>query len=166
MQWPLPPDEISEDNWQLVPEAFKAWRAWRVIDYHNILMLESITHRVLWMPRQEMIAECRTNHNGVRPKIDHPAPDPEHGCGLYSVKNPDYAKIWQLYPKSTETVVWGSVSIWGHIFSFVKGYLSEFAYPSMFIIPNNLGDMGKDISRDELADELSRTYQVEAVLDE
>jgi hypothetical protein len=166
MQWPPPKSEHLEDDWQLFPEAFQAWRSWRVVEWDGELILQSITYKdTNWIPRQEVIAECRPSLGGKVPEIPHPAPDPRHGCGLYSVKSQDSAAKWLNYVPTKQCGVFGRVSIWGHIFEFERGYLSEFAYPSFLIISESkMGEeLSKYLSAEELAITLMDTYQVEVV---
>lgn len=165
MMWPYAQDDRSDDDWELYPEAIRAWRAWRVIDYEGVFLLRSITYNSDWIPRQEMIACCIPGPiPSKRPVTDHPAPDIDHGCGIYSLKEESDATIWMNHVSPAKAAVYGSVSIWGHVFKFTKGYLSEFAYPSHLVIPHHIGQLEDVISPEELSLELSKTYQVEAVM--
>ncbi len=160
--------EKEEDDWQFYPEAFQSWRMWRVVEYETdsdtVLALQSITYRVIWVPRQELIAECRQQDKGAKPCAHVPSLD--HLCGIYSVKRLEDAMMWAGQPAQYETVVYGKVSIWGHCYKFERGYLSEFAYPSLFVVPPNedTEDAKKRIrmSSEEIAIELSKNYRVEA----
>lgn len=174
MQWPNGA-VVEEDDWEFFPEAMKSWRAWRVINHSvdeepdmltdGVLMLQSITYRTIWTPKQEMIAECvpmRLTADPATKSHTHSSPDLKHGCGIYSVKTEEQALEWRKY-RPYDTVVWGKVSIWGHVYKFTKGYLSEFAYPSQIFVPDDLGTWNERITPEMLALELSETYGIEAV---
>ena len=165
MKSPLGKDLREKDDWEFYAEAIQSWRAWRVIDFGGVLVLESITYKTTWIPRQEVIAECR---NRVTRTTAHAAPDLDHSCGIYSLKSMEHAARWSGLPKDKDNVVYGRVSIWGHCFKFVDGYLSEFAYPSLIYVPTQKPkeegiDKDIDIDQEDLAIELSSTYRVEAI---
>lgn len=175
MQWPNGA-EVEEDDWEFFPEAIKSWRAWRVVNWqwnpeelgdNRVLMLQSITYRTMWTPKQEMIAECKPLK--LVPEFPtkslnnaHACPDLNHGCGIYSVKTEAQALEWKNY-RVHDPVVWGQVNIWGHVYKFTKGYLSEFAYPARIYVPDDLGAWNHRISPEMVALELTDIYGVEAV---
>lgn len=181
MQWPNGV-VAEEDDWEFYPEAIKSWRSWLVVERplsenvngidqivrpeESVIMLRSITYQTLWTPRQEMIAQCvplPTAGTAARPKPHtHACPDISHGCGIYSVKTKEQALAWKSY-RQYDAVVWGQVNIWGHVYKFTKGYLSEFAYPANLVVPNDLGVWAGRITPEMLALELQQTYGVEAV---
>lgn len=164
MAWPVSEEPRSNDDWKFYIEAIKSWRAWRVIELDGVLVLQSITFKSNWIPRQELIAECIPSRACPAPKIRHAAPDIDHGCGIYSLKDKEDAVVWSKdYPTETETIVYGEVFIWGHVFVFTKGYLSEYAYPANLIIPSGNGTLLDELGMDQLQLELSNTYQVEVV---
>jgi hypothetical protein len=167
LQYPVKDHPLEDDEWQFYIEPMKAYRAWRVIDWDGVLALQSITYKVNWIPRQEMIAECRPKPNRKPVVHVHAAPDLNHGCGIYSLKDLDDAVEWANWPPKTDTVVYGRVKVWGHCLNFTKGYLSEFAYPYKLFVPPNEStkDCVKEIDADarEVAMILSDTYKVEAV---
>lgn len=164
MKSPIPESEQEDDNWQFYAEPLQAWRAWRIMIWDGILVLESITYKVPWIPRQEFVAECISD-NSLEHRISrHAPPDLDHGCGIHSLKSKDDAMLWMRLPAKMDTVAFGRVSIWGHCLKYTKGYLSEFAYPSLIYIPVNQeawGELG--INAKELAHDLAETYRVEAV---
>jgi hypothetical protein len=167
LQFPVKDSPLEDDDWQFYVEPIQAFRAWRVIDWDGALVLQSITYKVNWVPRQKMIAECRPGAKKEKKEIHvHAAPDLNHGCGIYSLKSLDDAVKWSNWPPKTDTMVYGRVKVWGHCLNFTKGYLSEFAYPSMlYVPPNEHEDCEKEIDADarEVAMILSDTYKVEAV---
>lgn len=169
MMHPIPVEEREKDEWEFFPQAFEAWRAWRIVELDGILLLQSVTHRTNWLPRQEFIAECLPikKDGVVIRKHVHAAPDLEHGCGIYSLKSAEGAMMWANEYLRTDTRVYGKVSIWGTCFKFQKGYLSELAYPSNLYVPPNVTASGDkrsiDIHPEELAVELASTYRIEAM---
>src|SRR6266496_5006988 len=117
MRHPVSNEDREEDDWQFFAEAIKAWRAWRVIDYDGVLVLRSITYQTNWLPRQEMIAQCVPDSLSLeKAQTSHAAPDLEHGCGIYSLKNREDALTWSEFSGKLGTTVYGTVSIWGHAF--------------------------------------------------
>jgi hypothetical protein len=161
----LPVEEMDpDDDWEFFVEAFQAWKAWRVVEVDGVLLLESITYRCRWIPRQEMVASChnKSTQTDIGP---HLTPNIRHGCGIYSVKEKEDAYQWFKWPSEQDTVVYGRVSIWGNIFKFTKGYISEFAYPSYLIVPDKIGYklQQTDITQEELVHELKHTYIVDTV---
>jgi hypothetical protein len=159
-------NETEEEDWNFYIEAMEAWRAWRVIELDSVLLLQSITYRTNWIPRQEMQATCVPSTSAFpKPVKPHLTPSIEHGCGIYSVKTRLDALRWRHFPSSLDTVVYGRASIWGNVFLFTKGYISEFAYPSHLLIPQEMGkDLESVLSQEELSYELRRTYVVETEL--
>jgi len=161
MKWgPSLLEETEDEDWGFYGEAIQAWKAWRVIELHGILLLQSLVHRANWIPRQEMVSECMNKSNpNFRP---HLSPNIRHGCGIYSVKQQDWALQWQRYPNIEDVVVYGRVSIWGNVFKFTKGYISEYAYPSYLYVPPDKGqELYETIHPEELRVELNNTYVVE-----
>lgn len=171
LRYPIPEEDQTEDKWQFYAEPFEAWRAWRIIDWDGVLVLQSITYKVNWIPRQEFIAECRENPS-VKKKATtvHAAPDLNHQCGIYCLKDKEAAIVWAENAATwskADPVAYGRINIWGHTLNFTKGYLTEFAYPAEIFVPPNNGfpDVERAIDTDarELARELASTYRVEAV---
>ena len=166
MQHPHFLEYTEEDEWDYYGEAFQSWRAWRVLERDGVLVLQSVTYNCLWVPGQELIARCMPN---AKRRISCSfCPDLNHGCGIYSVKDPEDAIVWGKQRLASDTVVYGRVSIWGHCFKFTGGYLSEFAYPSFLFVPSNkevLSGYPKNVqaNSEEIATELNKTYRVEAV---
>ena len=176
MQWPNGA-ELEKDDWEFFPEAIKSWRAWRITHHEvepdqgmdkNVILLQSITYRTVWIPKQEMIAECKPmalvteDPTSIPKQPVHSSPDLTHGCGIYSVKTEEQALEWRRY-RFNDPVVWGQVNIWGHVYKFTKGYLSEFAYPARIFVPDDLASWKNLITPEMLALELTQTYGIEAV---
>lgn len=157
--------ERDEEDWKFYIEAIQAWRAWRVVELDGVILLQSITYRVNWIPRQEMVSECRNSRKSNRPHVSHLSPNINHGCGIYTVKEQRDAIQWRRYPSHTDTVVYGRASIWGNVFQFTKGYISEYAYPAFLFVPHDIGEeLQGTLHPEELAYELSNSYGVESVV--
>lgn len=154
--------EVETEDWEFYAEALQAWRAWKVELWDEVLILRSITYKTRWIPKQELIAECRPLNETRIPKFPHLCPNLDHMCGIYSVKTLDDAHLWKKFPQNSVTAVYGQVSIWGNVFKFTRGYLSEFAYPSRLIVPELGNDFKEDVSQEEIAMILSDTYGVPA----
>lgn len=162
MMHPVPEEQRSEDEWEFYAEALQAHRAWRVVLKDDVFLLKSLHYTPFWLPRTEFTADCLNKdkyHAEGSPNIDC-------GCGVYSVKDLDYAIEWAYGFKHDSFVIYGNVSIWGSIFKFEYGFLSQYAYPSLFYVRNYKGRIEKEFecSPDELATEISNSYRVEAVV--
>jgi len=155
--------QLEPDEWEFYAEAIQSWRAWRAVELDGVLLLQSITYRdIHWIPRQELVADCKKNDNYKR-DYPHCAPSIRHGCGIYSLKNAEDVNFWKNYPTPTDTIIYGRSSIWGNVFKYTKGYISQYAYPSYLFTPANVGvELKHTVSAEELRMELSRTYVVEA----
>jgi len=166
MMHPVTDEDRPDDQWSFYPEAIKSWRSWYVIDHDGVLVLRSITHDVVWIPRQELVAKCLKNRLNKHPSTTpgpHATPNIDHGCGIYSVKTKEQCSAWVDYANEYATTVYGEANVWGNVLAFTRGYLSEYAYPARLYVPDKPGKLGLD--QDELAHELSNTYLVEAVIE-
>jgi hypothetical protein len=169
---PLSPIFATTKPMQWPNGAIKAWRSWRLIehilpDFTSVITLRSVTYTNEWLPRQEMIAECAPRALIGSPKFKtttHAVPDLNHGCGIYSVKTEAQALEWRQHIAS-QPCVWGEVNIWGHVYKFTRGYLSEFAYPARIIVPKDLKDWNNRFTPEMIALELQETYVIEAVIE-
>lgn len=165
MMAPLRELPREEKDWEFYAEPIESWRAWNVVSFDDVLLLQSITYRVNWMPKQEMIAQCIRRPESDLKVHSHLAPDIEHGCGIYSVKHFGQALRWMNFggsgDKKSSVRVMGKVFLWGHVFRFTEGFLSEYAYPSAIYV-NTEHVEWFDAEPEEIRRELSATYGVEA----
>lgn len=94
------------------------WRGWEVTDG----LLESLGTDVTWEPKVAPKSQCRrakTSH--------HYGPQKNCTCGYWSFKSLEL--LTQSLCGYKNTVVIGTVEIWGRVIECTNGYRSEFAYP-------------------------------------
>jgi hypothetical protein len=144
-------------------EVLYGWRLWHVRRQADGHRLESFTwHHVTWPAREPLVATCRVHGDG--------APARGHECGIYSFRTRAlaeellrrYTGVRQSYgrepsepapPPRGRPIALGRVSLWGRILVRERGFRAQYAYPYDLVV------LGGDA---ELADELRRTYAVDA----
>ena len=96
------------------------WRAWYLVKPHYLL---SLNHSALWLPGEQITAECDTD--GPTKHTDVCAPVQGCSCGIYAHKTEDpinYADCW------------GEVYMWGKVVDHETGYRSQYAYPKQLFV--------------------------------
>lgn len=153
--------ERIQQEIELVPGVITAWRAWNIMEDSGVIVLRSITHNVIWTPKQELIARCRRTEYSHHSAFDlHKPPDLAHSCGIYSLKNEQDSLLWMNHQSGHRTKVWGRVKIWGRVIEFERGYLAEFAYPEEVYVPKER-QKTIDASPAEMKKAISETYDIE-----
>lgn len=159
------PDEELQATYELERpfyiEPIVSWRAWKCSFDGDTVVLRSITYqRVVWPNREELKAECQREILARLP--GHVAPNQTHGCGIYSVKTSEDALLWALANRNGPVRVIGEVKIWGRILQYERGYISEYAYPANFYVPENYDhwEIAPDAEPEELALALESTFKV------
>ncbi len=106
-------------------EPILAWRIWRLSsDADRGLVdptLESCVYGDAWAPLEPFAAAC----------VDHPAPKPACGCGIYAVTTHEAALEWARWAQSAlpHPIVIGRVQLWGRVLPHSAGYRAELGYP-------------------------------------
>ncbi len=158
VKMPMLPVPLEEENVEeFYVDPFEAWRCWNVTEKKGVILLQSVTYKCVWMPREEINARC-LNHL-LTSETEHTAPDRDHKCGIYAVLTEEQALRWKDWnPKDGEqSRVIGKVKLWGRIYPFTEGFLAEKAYPSLLLVPHDLTYPGDPR---EIRRELERTYAV------
>lgn len=93
-----------------------AWRGWSVNDG----ILTALGTDYDWAPKRAARAKCE-HHS-------HPAPQMQCSCGFWSFKTLDLL-VEALRNYTSDTLVVGTVEIWGRVVECQNGFRSEFAYP-------------------------------------
>ena len=140
MQAP-PSGKPEVDEVPLFIEPIVSWRSWMVEFKGDDVTLRSITYKTPWLKRKACRAHCLyqwTNKNIPQAHHlgPHNCPNLVHGCGFYSVKEIEAAKRWAQNGSYTFRVI-GKVKIWGSVFRYTDGYISEYAYPSDIFVSEN-----------------------------
>lgn len=119
--------EKPQENIPFLTEPYRAYRCWKVNIDKDPITLNSITYNIEWPIKEKMQADCMANEKW---KIDNPhkTPNMSHKCGLYSVKE-EFKENLDLWGRGKKNIVFGIVLIWGTVFEYEKGYLSQYAYP-------------------------------------
>ena len=108
------------DDVPFYPDAFEAWRGWRV----EKGVLKSVNDGQIWVPGVAFEAECSSG------KQHKTVPWPRCTCGLYSVKT-----LTKLQKNNYHTAgAFGKVAIWGEMIESSEGYKSQFAYPTIIYV--------------------------------
>lgn len=104
-----------------------AWRYWQVSPGR---LLRSVTQKwIEWPPGEPMRARCL--------EVNHPAPDPDCGCGVYGTADLDALKEHGLCLFPDVALVIGQVSLWGRVIgngglrgpNAAVGWRGELGYP-------------------------------------
>lgn len=120
----------------LVPDAIEpavGYRAWRV---GADGLLHSVTMSAVWEPDKPYEAECGSGR-------EHECPDPKCTCGCYAAAT--FNRLFSMgyaaggygwYGEGTrQTVIVGTVSMWGIIIPGQHGWRAQYAYPKKLLIP-------------------------------
>lgn len=138
-----PPREEYEQG-RFFVEPVIAWRAWMVVrdKVTGGPRLRSITFETGWPEREPLIATCgKSQSQNLR--RHHRCPSLACGCGIHAVKTEEQAHEWLgMGATSAQLVarVIGTVTLWGRVLCYTKGYLAEKAYPKRVILPASAAD--------------------------
>jgi len=156
---------LPKEAQEVVPflvEPYRAYRIWTInFKKRKYPALQSITYRALWPPRQAFRSHCLIQWGKTyrdQPEggsLNHSAPNMEHRCGIYGVKEKDDLNAWS---RGRSCVVIGEVLIWGKVFEYQHGYISEYAYPIEIV--GYEGDW-KEYDPIEVIHELSEVYGID-----
>lgn len=136
------------------------WRSWNVILIKDEALLRSITYKTIWKPGTELVAHCMKSVTNDKEYWEngHESPDKAHGCGVYAVKTEEDAARWLNFSPESRMRVMGEVKLWGTVFRYTRGYLSEYAYPKSIFVPHDIPEQFPIDSR-ELVHELRKSYR-------
>lgn len=111
------------------------YRCWKVNLRTN--RVESLNHHAVWIPYEVFAAECRVS--GHTPEE---VPVQDCTCGTYAAATFNrlfemgYTKYGGLFSgEPGDTIIAGTVNIWGGIVPGTQGWRAQFAYPKRFLIP-------------------------------
>lgn len=148
----------AQEEIPFLVEPFTSYRAWTIdIESRKEPFLRSITYRIGWPKRRPFRSHCmtqwyKTHRDSPSPRAySHSAPDMEHRCGVYSLLDEKDCSKWQM---GRVNVIFGSVKVWGKVFKYEKGFLSEFAYPYEII---GIGDRWAE-DPEKLVYKISESY--------
>ena len=99
-------------------QTLTGWRGWNVSDGK----LESLGMESFWKPRRAIAAQCSVADD------DCQAPALDCSCGWWSFKSAELMKK-ALAGYRNQTLVVGSVELWGRVIECEHGWRSEYAYP-------------------------------------
>jgi hypothetical protein len=125
------------------------WRAWLVVTDEGATRLSSLIYPTLWLPRQELLANCRHRPLWLfrpwrrRRLADHSAPEETCRCGIYAAADPERAAAYLEGPiVHAEPLPWpshqrviGRVSLWGSVVECEDGWRASHAYPERLFVP-------------------------------
>ena len=137
----------------LLIEPITAWRAWEIYESKNRgVLIRSVTWKMRWPPRKPVRAHCLSQIRGtIRAAPPHSAPDVEHRCGLYAVKNEEQARGWARTSANNRLRIVGKVQLWGRVLVFTEGYLAEYAYPACFLNEDGKAGMFAELMAERYA---------------
>lgn len=161
MATPIPVQE--REDMEMFIDPFQAWRAWSVhVDTEKSkIRLQSITYKLYWPPEVPFRARCMRRSLSPSPTLPEKhegCPDVNHGCGIHGLKDREDAMLWMNYGGQQQLRCIGEIKMWGLVFRFTKGYLSEYAYPSKIWVEHEMPENFPIDSR-EVVHELRRTYR-------
>jgi hypothetical protein len=151
-----------------------AWRVWFVVPKNKDsgeLRLRSFVYQELWEPGEAHVAICNnpSQPGALERPLPHDAPDDEHKCGIYAVKDREQVDHYFREPmyksgqwKEIYRVI-GRVNLWGKIIPGDKGYRAQFAYPHSIEVPSQIRGREQFLSTREIASSL-RHYGVDVVV--
>jgi hypothetical protein len=122
-------------------EPITGWRTWLVVQENKDFRLRSVVYDALWSPRNELVACClhRTPRLPWSRRSRHLPPASGCGCGIYAAKEPEDAaaylegRSW-ADAHSVHRVI-GTVSLWGRVVEYTRGWRASRAYPRTIYVP-------------------------------
>jgi hypothetical protein len=144
-------------------DPFIGWRSWNVVVVSEKVLLRSVTYKTLWTPGTEFTARCKKNvvhhYQGQNVPENHSSPSKEHGCGIYAVTNQADAAKWCAFSTESTFRVMGEVKLWGAVFRYTRGYLSQYAYPKSILVPFEIPNDYPIEDPREIVHELRKSYR-------
>lgn len=113
---------FEADDTTLYVEPFVGWRGWTWNP--STKRLYSLNGHE-WTPGEELHAECKVDN--------HPAPEVECNCGIFSMKNPE--DLHRHISRGGKNVVVGTVKLWGNTIVGTHGYRAEYALIDSLYVP-------------------------------
>lgn len=101
-------------------------RAWGYNNGH----LTSSNAGLVWPAGKASEAECVRGH-GIGGT--HAAPQEGCSCGLYAADQPA-GKVWASSASNQSVYVWGTVSGWGKVLKYTRGWKAQYAYPKSLMV--------------------------------
>jgi hypothetical protein len=122
-------------------EPIVGWRTWLVVREGEGFRLRSVVYDALWLPRNELVASClrRALFFPWHRRAAHIPPARRCGCGIYAAREPEEAasylggRSWGD-ALSVHRVI-GTVSLWGRIIEYTRGWRASHAYPKTIYVP-------------------------------
>jgi hypothetical protein len=167
MQEPQPSSALTDIEVKFFAEPLQSWRMWTVEVKSDTTILRSITYKVRWpfcKPfRSHCLHQWRKDRGFSHSRFGvHNSPDLTHGCGIYSVKNRQLTSRWHVGNINIFAV--GEINMWGKIYCFTEGYISEYAYPTRLLVDSKIWDVHPnklpDITPHEVKESLEGAYQI------
>jgi hypothetical protein len=122
-------------------EPIIGWRTWLVVQEGDGFRLRSVVYDALWSPRSELAARClhRTFSLPWRRRSEHRPPARGCRCGIYATREPEEAASY-LEERSWADMfsihrVIGTVSLWGRVVEYTRGWRASRAYPRTIYVP-------------------------------
>jgi hypothetical protein len=110
-------------------EAFVGWRAWRLHKLERKLTGPYLSTKC-WPYRAPFRATCDVDERHAHDKrYAHASPSALCKCGIYAMKEQE-----RVHYHEEREIIYGSVSLWGHIVEHEIGYRAQFGYPKELII--------------------------------
>lgn len=119
----------------VVGNPLNRFRAWRIEECpeSGTLSLSSIHFQTTWPGGGSYLtAECReiVKAKALLKRDTHPAPDPDHKCGIYAVAEVEQCRQWvQVASFPGKLAAIGEVALWGKIWQCSKGVRAQYALP-------------------------------------
>jgi hypothetical protein len=117
-------------------EPLRAWRLWEVEDLDATPRLRSLYRMCFWPVGQPFEARCEAHRLRLRRRARHAAPTATCACGIYAVPF-QFVRTLALHDHfpPRQSLVIGTVSLWGEVVECERGWRAGLAYPSRLYVP-------------------------------
>jgi len=155
--------KVAQETIPFLVEPIIAHKVWTIgFNKKGFPVLRSLTYKIRWPYKKPLRSHCMAQWTNSYRKalytmIKHSAPNMQHKCGIYSLKEMKGIDYWTT---SRTNAIYGTIALWGKVFEYEDGYLSEYAYPKTI---NGFSDKW-DQNPEELIYEISNLYEVEVRL--
>lgn len=160
MMAPVRDSEVEEkQQTNFYVEPFIGWRSWNIVVMDDKVLLRSITYKTIWTPGTEFVAHCKRNLGPYDSfEHNHDSPNKHHGCGIYAVKTEEDAARWLSFSPESRMRVMGEVKLWGIVYRYTRGFLSQYAYPKSIYVPHETPEQ-YPLEPREIVHELRKSYR-------